>query len=314
LDADAVKVQRQAVSLDALFDQLRGTLLPIALDKNLRLGFRYSQLRVWSDPSLLHRILLNLVSNGLRYTERGGVLVGCRRSREGSHVWLEVWDTGVGIAPEHQAHIFREFYQVGNPERDRNKGLGLGLHIVERTARLLGHTLEVKSLPGRGSRFRLEIPLATSTEDTPPIVTEEARGADVSGARVLVIEDDAQSAQALEGLLASWGCEVKVVESLQAALSSVVGQGGVPWLPDALLSDFRLRKGETGIDVLQQLQEVLPSPVQACLMSGDTDPELIQMCQARGLPLLHKPVRPAKLRSVLRHMLRVQSAEDPTSA
>jgi signal transduction histidine kinase len=314
LDADAVKVQRQAVSLDALFDQLRGTLLPIALDKGLRLGFRYSQLSVWSDPSLLHRILLNLVSNGLRYTDSGGVLVGCRRSRGGSHVWIEVWDTGVGIAPEHQAHIFREFYQVGNPERDRNKGLGLGLHIVERTTRLLGHELEVKSVSGRGSRFRLEMPLATPNVPATPVPAVDAHTDDVRGARILVVEDDVQSAQALAGLLTSWGCEVKVVEGRLAAQEVIQGTGqGEPWLPTVLISDFRLRKGETGIETLEQLQRCLPAPVPECLMSGDTDPELIQACLARDLPLLHKPVRPAKLRALLRHMLRAPEKDKPAA-
>ncbi|MEK9804379.1 MAG: ATP-binding protein, partial [Curvibacter sp.] len=139
LDADAVRVQLQPVPLAPLFEQLRGALMPVATDKGLRLRVRDSALWVQSDPTLLHRILLNLVSNALRYTGHGGVLVGCRRSRGGSHVWIEVWDTGVGIAPEHQQDIFREFYQIGNPERDRSKGLGLGLNIVDRTARLLGH-------------------------------------------------------------------------------------------------------------------------------------------------------------------------------
>lgn len=305
LDADAVRVQLQPVPLAPLFAQLRDALLPVATDKGLRLRVRDSTLWVQSDPTLLHRILLNLVSNALRYTGHGGVLVGCRRSRGGSHVWIEVWDTGVGIPPEHQQDIFREFYQIGNPERDRSKGLGLGLNIVDRTARLLGHELQLCSVPGHGTRFLLEVPLAPAGDlqavlaaSAPPIPVD-----DVRGLRILVIEDDRQSAQALRGLLDSWGCVVALVEGLQGARTAM--DGG--FVPDLVLSDFRLRGGESGLQTLDSLRTQLDRPLPACLMSGDTDPELIQACRDAGLPLLHKPVRPAKLRTLIRRLVRPQA-------
>ncbi|GAB3492493.1 hypothetical protein GCM10027399_11380 [Curvibacter fontanus] len=302
LDADAVRVQQQPVPLAPLLEQLRGALLPVAADKGLRLRVRNSELWVQSDPTLLHRILLNLVSNALRYTGHGGVLIGCRRSRGGSHLWIEVWDTGVGIPPEHQQDIFREFYQIGNPERDRSKGLGLGLNIVDRTARLLGHGLDLCSVPGRGTRFRIEVPLAPSGDLQAMLAAVEPLPDDVRGLRILVIEDDMHSAQALRGLLDSWGCVVAVVEGLQGALTLL--HGG--FTPDLLLSDFRLRAGESGMQTLQQLRTTLGRPLPACLMSGDTDPELIQSCRDAGLPLLHKPVRPAKLRTLIRRLARPQ--------
>ena len=302
LDADAVRVQLQPVPLAPLFEQLRGALMPVATDKGLRLRVRVSDLWVQSDPTLLHRILLNLVSNGLRYTGHGGVLVGCRHSRGGSHLWIEVWDTGVGIAPEHQQDIFREFYQIGNPERDRSKGLGLGLNIVDRTARLLGHTLQLCSIPGHGTRFRLELPLAPAGDLQALLAAEPLQVDDVRGLRILVIEDDRQSAQALRGLLDSWGCVVAVVEGLQGALTIVAGG----FVPDLVLSDFRLRAGESGMQTLYSLRTQLGRPLPACLMSGDTDPELIQACRDAGLPLLHKPVRPAKLRTLIRRLARPQ--------
>jgi signal transduction histidine kinase len=305
LDADAVRVQLQPVPLAPLFEQLRGALMPVATDKGLRLRVRDSALWVQSDPTLLHRILLNLVSNALRYTGHGGVLVGCRRSRGGSHLWLEVWDTGVGIPAEHQQDIFREFYQIGNPERDRSKGLGLGLNIVDRTARLLGHELKLCSVPGHGTRFRLELPLAPAGDLQALMAAEQPQQlVDVRGLRILVIEDDRQSAQALRGLLDSWGCVVAVVEGLQGALTVV--DGG--FVPDLVLSDFRLRAGESGMQTLQTLRTQLERPFPACLMSGDTDPELIQACRDAGLPLLHKPVRPAKLRTLIRRLARPQPA------
>lgn len=299
LDADAVRVQVQPVPLAPLFDQLRGALQPVASDKGLRLRLRSSEIWVQSDPTLLHRILLNLISNALRYTGNGGVLVGCRRSRGGSHLWIEVWDTGVGIAPEHQQDIFREFYQIGNPERDRSKGLGLGLNIVDRTARLLGHPLQLCSVPGHGTRFRIELPLARPGDLQSLLAAAEPLPVDdVRGLRILVIEDDRQSAQALRGLLDSWGCVVAVVEGLQGALTVV--DGG--FVPDLVLSDFRLRAGESGIQTLERLRTTLARSLPACLMSGDTDPELIQSCRDAGLPLLHKPVRPAKLRTLIRRL------------
>lgn len=307
LDADAVRAQMQPVPLLPLFEQLRGAMLPVATDKGLRLRVRGSGLWVYSDPILLHRILLNLVSNGLRYTRQGGVLVGCRSSQRGTHVWIEVWDTGVGIAPQHQQDIFREFYQIGNPERDRSKGLGLGLNIVERTARLLGHALRLCSVPGRGTRFRIELPVVPpGNHDALLAASEPMPLDDVLGLRVLVIEDDLQSAQALRGLLDSWGCVVAVVEGLQGAVTML--DGG--FMPDLILSDFRLRAGESGMQTVQSLRAAVSHPIPACLMSGDTDPELIQACREAGLPLLHKPVRPAKLRTLIRRLARSQTGLD----
>jgi CheY-like chemotaxis protein len=302
LDADAVRVQLQPVPLAPLLEQLRGALLPVATEKGLRLRVRASDLWVQTDPTLLHRILLNLVGNALRYTGHGGVLVGCRRSG-GGLLRIEIWDTGVGIAPEYQQDIFREFYQIGNPERDRSKGLGLGLNIVDRTARLLGHPLQLCSIPGHGTRFCIELPLAPPGDLQALLAASEPVPLDdVRGLRILVIEDDRHSAQALRGLLDSWGCVVAVVEGLQGALTTI--EGG--FCPDLILSDFRLRGGETGMATLESLGSVLGRQLPACLMSGDTDPELIQSCRDAGLPLLHKPVRPAKLRTLIRRLTRPQ--------
>lgn len=327
LDADAVQAQVRPVPLAPLLAQLRGALLPVAQDKGLRFRVRQSRdadLWVHTDPTLLHRILLNLLSNALRYTGEGGVLLSCRVRRsgsvteegvaEGGKVLIEVWDTGVGIAPEHQEDIFREFYQIGNPERDRSKGLGLGLNIVHRTARLLGHPLRLTSRLRRGTRFTLELPLAPEGERqfVPPTVEPARSPDDLRGLRVLVIEDDGASARALDDLLQSWGCTVAVVEGLRDALA-VIDDG---FEPDVLLSDYRLRAGENGMWAVQGVRQhmrqdgdprqFLDRDLPAALMSGDTDPDLIQLCREISLPLLHKPVRPAKLRTLLRRLSRHQ--------
>lgn len=299
LDADAVKVNLRAFPVTELLEPLRSGLTPVAAEKGLRLRVRPSQAWVLSDPILLSRILLNLVSNALRYTRQGGVLLACRPSHGGSHLRIEVWDSGIGIAPEHQQNIFKEFFQIANPERDRSKGLGLGLNIVDRTAKLLGCPLRLKSVPGRGTCFSIEVPTALPGNPqvalAPPDIT--AAG-DLNGLQVLVVEDDSASAQALSGLLESWGCTVVAVQGLQGALSAVP----VTFEPQVILSDYRLRNGENGMDTLHRLRTALGRQVPACLMSGDTDPALMQACRDVGLPLLHKPVRPAKLRTLLRRL------------
>jgi len=299
LDADTVKANPRPFPLAELLEPLRRGMMPVATEKGLRLRVRPSQVWVMSDPILLSRILLNLVSNALSYTYQGGVLVACRTRRDGRHVSIEVWDTGIGIAPEHQQDIFREFFQIANPERDRNKGLGLGLNIVERTAKLLGCPLRLKSIPGRGTHFSIEVPIAQHGHRQAALAPHEAMSADeLNGLQVLVIEDDSASAQALSGLLESWGCTVVAVEDLQGALSAV----RAAFDPQVILSDYRLRNGENGVDALHGLRTALGRPVPACLMSGDTDPALMQACRDAGLPLLHKPVRPAKLRALLRRL------------
>ncbi|PHM20994.1 MAG: hybrid sensor histidine kinase/response regulator [Curvibacter sp. PD_MW3] len=301
LDADAIKVHLQAFPIMELLEPLRGGLSPVAAEKGLRLRVRPCEAWVLSDPILLSRILLNLVSNALRYTRHGGVLLACRPSRDGNHLRIEVWDSGIGIAPEHQQDIFKEFFQLANPERDRSKGLGLGLHIVDRTAKLLGHPLRLTSVPGRGTRFSIEVPTtapsARAAKTSAPSDALSAGGLD--GLQVLVIEDDRASAQALSGLLTSWGCTVVTVEDLQGALSAV----SATFMPQVILSDYRLRDRATGVDTLSRLRAALGRPVPACLMSGDTDPSLMQVCRDAGVPLLHKPVRPAKLRTLLRRLV-----------
>lgn len=298
LDALAVQVNLRSFPMADIFEKLRSSLMPVAVEKGLRLHIRASDVWVRSDPVLLHRILLNLVVNALRYTRRGGVLVACR-VRGGGHVRIEVWDTGIGIAPEHQQDIFREFYQVGNTERDRSKGLGLGLNIVDRTARLLGYPLEMQSRPGRGTRFSIEVPVAPAGASSAVHVLPDAMTFDdLDGLAVLVIEDDGLAREALASLLASWGCRVSMAEGLVSAMPHLSGG----FVPDVLISDYRLRQGENGIDTVRQLRDVAGRNIPACLMSGDTDPDLMQAARTAGLTLLHKPVRPAKLRSLIRRL------------
>jgi len=304
LEADSVKTAIRAFPVAEVFERLVHGLQAQADAKSLTLRIRHSALWVMSDPALLTRILLNLAHNALRYTARGGILVACRRSKGGSAARIEVWDTGVGIAPQHHAEVFKEFFQVSNSERDRSKGLGLGLSIVERTARLLGHAVGVKSVPGRGSCFSIEVPLGMCPVP-PDIAPGVATGTttalldDLQGVRLLVIEDDVLVAEAMRMMLSAWGCDVAMANNTQDALAQLrAGR-----CPQLLLSDYRLRDGDNGFDTVQLLRQEAQSNIQACLMSGDVESNLANRCRDAGIQFLQKPVRPASLRSQILKLL-----------
>lgn len=304
LDAQVVRVHVEPFALMPLLDQLLGNLRPLAQEKGLSLRVHACSAWVKSDAVLLQRILANLANNALRYTEHGGVLVACRKVRGGRYLRIEVWDTGVGIAPEHQVDVFREFFQVGNSERDRNKGLGLGLNIVERTAHLLGHPLRLCSRPGQGSRFSIEVPVASALPErllSLPLPARPQTTDALQGLHVLVIEDNELVSRALQFLLESWGCQVRTAQGLDEALPGVAsGQ-----VPDVIISDYRLREGANGIDAIRHVRAMAGRPVPACLMSGDTDSELMRLAgQGAGLPLLHKPVRAEDLQAMIRQLAR----------
>jgi signal transduction histidine kinase/CheY-like chemotaxis protein len=300
LDADATRTHRQVFAVQHVFDAVRSGLEAVALAKGLRLRIRPSAAWLDSDPALLRRILLNLVSNAIRYTPCGTVLVACRPTQPGSHMRLEVWDSGIGIAAEEQTKVFQEFYQVGNPQRDRRLGLGVGLSIVERCCRLLGHRLSLCSELGAGTRVCLEVPLAQAAA---PQIDEAAALVSAPRAplhqRLLLIEDDAMGRDALAGLLESWGYTVTTAESAQQAADRL--HQDQP--PDLVISDLRLGHGINGIEAIQMLRTLAGREIAACLISGDTHSLARQQAEAAGLVLLSKPVRPAKLRSLIRHLV-----------
>ncbi len=299
LEAKAVPVHLRPFALADLFAHIQDELALTAREKGLRLRVRATGVWLMSDPTLLHRMLLNLVVNALRYTNQGGVLLACRVCAGGSRGRIEVWDSGIGIAAEHHESIFKEFFQIGNAERDRGKGLGLGLAIVARKAELLGYRVQVCSRLGQGTRFSFDVPLIPpgSAVDRRSSVRTPALDS-LAGLRVLVVEDDLLARAGLVSLLESWGARVAVAPSGAVAYLQLQPDA----LPDVIVSDYRLRDGENGIEVIGQLRAAAARLIPACLMSGDTDLRLVQTAKEAGLPLLHKPVRPAKLRSLIRHL------------
>lgn len=301
LDAGVVEPTVQAFPIGDMLTRLRQDYASRASQKGLRL--RISSCSVWvsSDPALLERILRNLIENAVRYTRTGGILVGCRRA--GDVLRVEVHDTGIGIAPAHRSAIFDEFYQVGNPERDRDKGLGLGLAIVRRLAGLLGHRLNVRSVVGRGTCFSLDVPVVE-----PPVAPPEeaeGRGAVLKVSRqltVLVIDDEEMVRKALCLMLDDWGCETLDAADADGAVS-VLTQARRS--PDVVVADYRLRDHCTGLDAIQQVQAVLGFAVPGIILTGDTAPERIAEASRSGHAILHKPVNPRDLQQVIERLMAV---------
>jgi signal transduction histidine kinase len=300
LDSGNVPVRMGAVDLNEVLTAVRSTLEDVAEAKGLRLRVRPTTLWAFSDAMLLQRMLVNLVINAIRYTEHGSVLVACRPHAQGQGVRIEVWDSGIGIPAEHHENIFQEFYQLANRAGDRNFGLGLGLNIVQRSAHLLGHHIALRSQVGRGTRFSIVLDTAMAAQSTPGPASEglPLSPGTVAGMHILVIEDNANSREAVQGLLQSWGCRVLVAANRQQALEQLQ-MGGVP---DLILSDFHLGAAENGLECIEALRAQAGTSIPACLMSGETHENFLQAVKDADVPLLHKPVRPAKLRSLLRRM------------
>lgn len=307
LDAGVIEPEIRAVPLLDVFDQLGMEFAPQASAKGLELRVVPVDYWVRSDPALLERILRNLLTNAIRYTHEGKILLGARRA--GSTVRVEVWDTGIGISSETLGHVFEEFYQADNPERDRSRGLGLGLAIIERLATLLEHKLGVRSWPGQGSVFNLTLP-----------ITGEPIGADTQNVRVrtetgnlhgrvaVLVDDDPIVLEGTQAMLEHWGCQVIGASSVSEVVAAVRAANIVP---DFILADMRLRGGDTGLNAVTALHEALAEPIPAVIVTGDTDPERIRQASASGYIIMHKPVEPARLEKAIQQLIRGTEPRPP---
>lgn len=296
LDAGVVVPALSCVSVKTLLEGLYEDFRQQASAKGLQFRLRYGDARVASDPVLLERILRNLIANALRYTDRGGVLVTA--SQRDNLIRFQVWDTGRGIPPEHMDRIFKDFFQVANPLGDQSQGLGLGLAIVDRLARLLGHPLRVRSLPGKGTVFSLDVPIShadpmreVGDQDTPAGMTR------LHGL-VAVVDDDAMVLDSLVTLLEAWGLRVIM------AASGIKLLAGLARAPDILITDYRLGE-EDGLELAQAVRTAYPgSEFQVIVMTGDTSEQSVLALNDSGYQILHKPVRPARLRTLIAYLLR----------
>lgn len=297
LDAGAVKPCLKPVDLDIVLAQLLQEFMPQASAKGLRLKLRLppDEVTVLTDERLLSSVLRNLLGNAIKYTPQGGVLVAVRRVSQGFK--LQVRDTGIGIPEEHLEQVFEEYYQVDNPQRDRSKGLGLGLAIVRRISVLLDLNLACRSLPGKGTVMDITLPAATQQrEGAPPQAADTSLAKlDLSGTRVVLVEDTAEVSQALSQWLQSQGARVSHYLTAEEALAA-------PGIETAnfYLSDYRLPGRMNGLDFLQSLDARAPDDIQAVLLTGDTSSQFIERVAASGWPILFKPVKPRELKAFLK--------------
>jgi signal transduction histidine kinase len=299
LDAGIVQTAPQTFPIRDVFRRLYQQFGGDAEARDLAFRFRATRRIVQSDPLLLERILANLVQNALRYTRRGGVLVAARRHAAG--VALEVWDTGFGIPADKLEMIFREFYQIENPERDRSRGLGMGLAIVQRLCHLLRHPLEVRSREGRGTVFRLVVPegdvnalaIAKEAETLPPRKTGTIT--------VLLIEDERAIREATRELLRPMQVNVIVAATIAEAVE--FAEKSTEQI-DMILSDWRLRGHENGLEAVRAVRVVSGEGTPAVLITGETSSELLKQAHEAGLVVLHKPLQPRQLIRLIKHLRR----------
>jgi two-component system, sensor histidine kinase len=297
LDAGVVQSHARAFPIGPLLERICEEFAGEAERKGLRLTLCPCSAFVVSDPLLLERILRNIVSNAVRYTDHGRILVGCRR---GSRLSVEIWDTGRGIAQSDRERVFQEFYQVDNFERDRSKGLGLGLAIVRRLTLLLEHPLELRSQIGKGSVFKLSLPTTHSEPPTVPRSLDPIFPA-LQGALILVVDDELMVQQAMSSLLKSWGSDVIVASSCAEMLERIAA---CPAAPDLILCDYRLPGEENGIDVIRRLQSEFNEDIPAILITGDTAPDRLQQAHDSGFVVLAKPVANSKLRAAIGNLMK----------
>ncbi len=292
LDAGVMQPNLQHFPLADLLARITVSQQRIASEQKVRLLVRNCDSSIHTDPLLLERIITNLISNAITHGSSGGVvLVACRRRKE--RVVLEVRDNGPGIAPEAQNIIFQEFVQLENPARSRDRGLGLGLAIVRRLSDLLRLELKLRSAPGKGSTFSITLP-ATTQENGQNEIPSHPVTANLKGLVIAILEDDQLALEAISSLLDSWGCLVMAGDTVEKLLEQIRGKAP----PAIILSDYRLGEID-GIAAIEQVRSALGLGIPAALITGDTAPEVLKRTRHAGLPVLHKPLRPARLRAFI---------------
>jgi signal transduction histidine kinase len=298
LDAGTIDIQKTEFSLPAMLEKLAHEFDPQATDKNLTIHWPQESFDVSSDPTLLEQVLRNYLANAIRYTDAGGITVTCELNHD--YVKINVIDTGGGIPIEDQSAIFEEFHQLGNPERDRQKGMGLGLAIVQRAASLLGHEIDVCSQSGQGSTFSIRVDKAKGRglpiNDAPISV---ANTSIESRPLIIVIDDEESIRDGMHQLLGQWDCEVVASANQQEALAKISSNKREP---HGIICDFRLRDNHTGLEAIDAIHIACGSNIPALIVTGDIEKTLLIKLKNSGHQVLHKPVPPAKLRAFLRSL------------
>lgn len=301
LDAEVVKPQVSSFDLDTLIQEITASYRPLAATKGLSVSSDGSccGVAVRSDRTMLGRIIRNLVENAVRYTEQGGITVSCRIERESA--WIDVADTGIGIPHDQIAMIFDEFHQVGNPERDRSRGLGLGLSIVQRLSRILAHEVRVHSKLGEGSVFSVEAPIDLSADVRETETADSETAHPIGRGRLaLLIDDDTIVLMSLRTLLEEWGYDTLISGSPEQAMAIVAEAGR---RPDVIVADYRLRAGRNGCEAIEDVRNQLGLEIPGVILTGETGAECARDIARYGLGIIHKPVMPGQLWAALERLL-----------
>ncbi len=301
LDAGVIKPDIMAFDLRDLLNNIAREFRQMAMAEGLTLDFVPSSAIVESDSQLLARILRNFLTNAIRYTGKGRILLGCRR--QGDHVLLQVWDTGPGIPQDKLTEIFQEFKRIRPTGSQPDKGLGLGLAIVDKISRMLGHEVTVSSVEGKGSVFSVKVPVGRLQPKRP--TKEENRAVShhsgLGGARIWVIDNDHAICQGMQTLLEGWDCQVVSAVSLDD-LERQLDPANSP--VDLILADYHLDNDENGVDVVANINGRRHCPAPVVMITANYTNELKQHIRELGYVLMNKPVKPLKLRSALNHLLR----------
>ncbi|WP_315872182.1 NahK/ErcS family hybrid sensor histidine kinase/response regulator [Pseudomonas sp. JV449] len=299
LDAGVIKADIAPFALSELLDNLAVEYTELARSEGLELHFVGCSALVRSDIQLLARILRNLLSNALRYTYKGRVVLGCRRQHQ--RLSIQVWDSGMGIAEERLEEIFQEFKRGDVQRPDQDRGLGLGLAIVEKIAGILGHRVSVKSWPGKGSMFSVEVPLsATAPKSLPMLAMSEPMLERLQGARVWVLDNDAAICAGMRTLLEGWGCQVITALSEQDLARQVDNYHAEA---DLLIADYHLDDDQNGVDAVARINGRRGRAIPALMITANYSNELKLQIRELGHTLMHKPVRPMKLKTAMSHLL-----------
>jgi signal transduction histidine kinase/ActR/RegA family two-component response regulator len=306
LDAGTVTADVKCFALDEMLSQLVEEVRPQVEEKGLELRVRLQPGFTRSDPVLLGRIMRNLLSNAIRYTARGGLLLTMRK--RGEHWRIEVWDTGFGIPVEQQKAIFDEFHQLDNPGRDPTRGLGLGLAIVRRLSQLLNAPVEVHSKVGRGSAFSVTVVRAAEVTQPPggePKSVPNSAARPLADLTVLTVDDDPMVLTGLELILQSWGCTVVPATNMREVFAML---DGLSKAPDLILTDLRLAGNVSGFDVIDRVRRLYKRAIPSVVLTGETAQNTLIDGQNRGCAFLHKPIHPDDLRHVVEEAVRSASS------
>ena len=299
LDANTVQAQNQYIMLNEVFADMQAQYDELAVSKGISYNVKETNFAINTDPILLRRILSNLLSNAMRYTDSGYVRLVATDKQGG--IELTITDTGRGISECNQSLIFDEFHQLHNPERDRNKGLGLGLSICKRLAELIGTEIKVSSAVGKGSQFSFIVDKAANDVVPSAIYAEQPKNESLLDDKVIMVIDDEEDIRdAMSELLVRWGASKLICcsdgEEVTRALANRQDL-------DLILADYRLRNNTNGVDLINQIRENFSKAIPAILITGDTGPDALNNIRRSGTPFIHKPIKPAKLKLLIQRLL-----------